>query len=123
MWRFYNPNPCGKSIGDCAVRAISAAFKISWMESFEILVEKSREMCDLPSADSVWGSVLKSAGFKRKSISGQCPDCYTVEDFCEEHPKGIFVLAFGGHVATVRDGILMDSWNSSQESPIYYYYL
>lgn len=78
-------------------------------------------MCDLPSADSVWGSVLKSAGFKRRSISNQCPDCYTAEDFCADHPMGIFVLGFGGHVATVRDGILMDSWDSSQESPIFYY--
>lgn len=38
-----------------------------------------------------------------------------------DHPDGVFVLAFGGHVATVKNGILFDSWDSSNETPIYYY--
>ena len=41
--------------------------------------------------------------------------------FCEEHPKGVYVLGFGGHVATVVDGVLYDSWDSTQEIPLYYY--
>lgn len=38
-----------------------------------------------------------------------------------KHPHGVYVLAFGGHVATVRDGVLLDSWDSSDLIPIYYY--
>lgn len=34
---------------------------------------------------------------------------------------GVYVLAFGGHVATVRDGVLLDSWDSSDLIPVYYY--
>ena len=50
------------------------------------------------------------------------PDCYTAEDFCTDHPYGTYVLAFGGHVATVKDGVLYDAWNSSHEIPQYYFY-
>lgn len=79
-------------------------------------------MGDMPSSDSVWGAVLRRYGFKRQAIPDLCPDCYTARDFTEDHPTGTFVLAFGGHVATVRDGKLLDSWDSSNEIPNYYYY-
>lgn len=50
-----------------------------------------------------------------------CPDCYTVADFASEHPRGLYVLAIGGHVVTVRDGEWMDSWDSGNEVPAYYW--
>ena len=84
-----------------------------------LIAENGYYMGDMPSSDSVWGSVLRQHGFYRTAISNKCPDCYTVADFCEDNPKGIFVLGFGGHVATVIDGILYDSWDSSTEIPIY----
>ena len=76
----------------------------------------------MPSGDDIWGAVLRHHGFLRSAIPSHCPDCYTAEDFCEDHPRGVYVLAFGGHVAAVRDGYLIDAWNSSEETPIYYYY-
>lgn len=121
VWKKYNPNPCGKSVGDCAVRAVAAALGLSWEQSFLLLCNQAYEMCDLPSSDAVWGAVLRSQGFSRYGISNHCPDCYTAQEFAYEHPAGIFVLAFGGHVATVKDGVLLDSWNSENEIPIYFY--
>lgn len=119
--RFVN-NPCGKSTGDCAVRAISVALDIDWYYAFDILAEEARNMCDMPSADAVWGTVLHDRGFIRFVMPNNCPDCYSTADFCRDHPNGIYVLAFGGHVATIRDGVLFDSWDSSAEVPLYYYY-
>ena len=58
-------------------------------------------------------------GFYRKTIPNTCPACYTAEDFCIDNPRGTYVLGFGGHVATVVDGDLYDSWDSSQEIPVY----
>ena len=74
-------------------------------------------MCNMPSADEVWGAVLREHWFVREAI----PRCITAADFCREHPQGVYVLAFGGHVATVWYGTLYDSWNSENETPIYYY--
>ena len=79
-------------------------------------------MGDMPSSDSVWGAVLRQNGFYRRAIPSSCPDCFTAEDFCKEYPEGIYVLSFGGHVATVEDGVLYDSWDSGDEVPQYFWY-
>lgn len=122
MWRRFNNNPTGRNVGDCAVRAVSAALGVDWEESFDLITEAAREMGDMPSSDSVWGAVLRMHGFYRKAIPNYCHDCYTAEDFAQDHPHGVYVLGFGGHVATIRDGILLDSWNSSDLSPQFYWY-
>ncbi len=118
----YNPNPSGRRVGDCAVRAISKALGVDWETAYARIVSNGYYMNDMPSSDSVWGSVLRQEGFYRQAIPNTCPDCYTAEDFCRDHPKGIYVLGFGGHVATVVDGILYDSWNSLREIPVYMWY-
>ena len=118
----YNPNPVGRHVGDCAIRAIAKALDIDWETAFILITVNAYQMGDMPSSDSVWGAVLRENGFYKKIIPNYCLDCYTVEDFCKDHPNGIFVLGFGGHVATVVDGKLYDSWDSSKEIPIYYWY-
>lgn len=123
MWEYFNPNPCGRVVGDCAVRAISKALAIDWETAFVLLCFNALQMCDMPSSDSVWGAVLRQSGFYRDAIPNTCPECYTAADFCRDHPRGVFVLAFGGHVATVIDGILYDTWDSLQEVPAYYWHL
>lgn len=121
MWKKFLNNPCRKSVGDCSVRSVSAALGLTWYEAYDLLCAEGRRSCDMPSADATWGAVLRSAGFRRYAIPNICPSCYTAEDFAADHPEGVYVLAFGGHVATVRDGVLLDSWNSSGEVPIYYW--
>ena len=121
-WTSYNPNPYGRRVDDCSVRAVSAAIGSDWYTAFDMITEKARELGDMPHADSVWGSVLRDYGFLRKAIPNTCPDCYTAEQFCQEHPHGVYVLAFGGHVAAVIEGVLFDSWDSSHEIPVYYFY-
>lgn len=122
MWIKYNPNPVGRNVGDCAVRAVSAALNISWEEAYDLISNAARAMGDMPSSDSVWGAVLRQNGFYKQSIPNRCPDCYTVKDFCRDNPYGVYVLGFGGHVATVVDGNLYDAWDSSLEIPVYVWY-
>lgn len=118
---FYNPNPVRPEggAGDCAVRAISKALGITWEEAYSLLTANGFLMGELPNSDLVWGSVLRQHGFKRAIIPNTCPDCYTVGDFCNDHPDGTFVVKSDGHVATVIDGTLFDSWDSSMNVPIY----
>ena len=122
MWIRFNNNPTGRNVGDCAVRAVSVALGTDWETAFLMLIANGYQMGDMPSSDSVWGSVLRQNGFYRKAIPNSCPDCYTAEDFCRDCPEGVFVLGFGGHVATVKDGDLYDSWDSSKEIPAYVWY-
>lgn len=122
MYEYYNPNPVGRRVGDCAVRAIAKALGLDWEKAYILIVSNGFSMGDMPSSDSVTGSVLRQNGFYRKVIPDTCPDCYTIEDFCNDNPKGTFVLYCGGHVATVVDGVLYDSWDSSNEIPTYVWF-
>lgn len=121
MWVEYNPNPVGNLTGDCSVRAIAKALNIDWDTAHDLTAYTSKMMGTIQNSNNAWGAVLRRYGFIRRSIPDSCPDCYTAEDFCQDHPYGIYVLGFGSHVATVEDGILYDSWDSSQEVPQYYW--
>ena len=123
MWKEYNPNPIeGQRTGDCSVRTIAKALNVDWDSAFALTAVEGFKQKRVQSTDSVWGAVLRKHGFKRISLPDRCPDCYTAEDFCKDHPKGIYVLGFGGHVATVVDGTLFDSWNSLSEIPQFVWY-
>ena len=122
MWIHYNPNPVARNVGDCAVRAVAKALNTSWESAYAMIAANGYAMGDMPSSNSVWGAVLRQHGFKRKAIPDSCPDCYTAEEFSEDHPSGIFVLGFGKHVATVVDGDIYDSWDSSQDIPQYFWF-
>ena len=117
LYQYFNPNPVGRSVGDCAVRAVSAALDIPWEDAYARVATNGFSMGDMPSSNSVWGAVLRQEGFHRKSISDTCPDCYTFADLARDNPTGVFVLGTGKHCATVRDGVLLDAWDSSAEIP------
>lgn len=122
MWRKFNNNPTGRVVGDCAVRAVSVALGIDWESAYDLISATGYDMGDMPSSDSVFGAVLRMNGFRKAIIPNECPDCYTAADFAEDHPRGVYVLGFGGHVATIRDGDLFDAWDSSNEIPQYVWY-
>ena len=122
MWIRYNPNPTGRSVEDCAVRALTKALNIDWETAYSLMAANGYAMGDMPHADSVWGAVLRQNGFYRKAIPNTCPDCYTIEDFANDNPVGIFVLGTGRHVVAVEDGDVWDAWNSLSEIPIYVWY-
>lgn len=122
MWIYYNPNPTERSVEDCAVRAVAKALNVSWERAYVLIVKAGYNMGDMPHSNSVWGSVLRQHGFYRSIIPNTCPDCYTAEDFCKEHPHGVFVLGFNTHTATVVDGNIYDSFDSSKLIPQYYWH-
>ena len=122
MYEEYNPNPISRRVGDCAVRALAKALDLTWEQVYSLLTVNGFLMGDMPSSDSVWGAVLRQNGFYREVIPNKCPECYTAEDFCIDNPKGIFILCCGGHVATVVDGVLYDTWDSSNLVPQFYWH-
>lgn len=120
MWMCRNENPANARVGDCVVRAISTALGQDWVKTYAELCVQGLMFCDLPSSNAVWGSYLAHKGYKRFAIPNDC-NCYTVEDFCQDHPKGTYVLGTGTHALTVINGNYIDMWDSGQEIPIYYF--
>lgn len=121
MFKQFNPNPRRRKVGDCTVRALSKALNQDWETTFIELCFEGLLLCDIPSANTVWGAYLKRKGFVRHIIPDECESCYTVSDFCRDHPKGLFILAIDGHVLTAIDGDYYDSWDSGEENPVYYW--
>ncbi len=117
----YNPNPTGMRRGDCTVRALAKALGKDWDHVFSGLALYGFMLGDMPSANHVWNAYLKANGFHRALIPDTCPDCYTVKDFCTDHPNGVYVLAIDGHVVTAIDGDYFDTWDSGDEIPVYYW--
>ena len=120
-WRKYNPNPVGRSVGDCAVRAVAAALDVDWETAYAMIANNGFLMGDMPSSNTVWGAVLRMNGFTRHTMPNTCPDCYTLERFAEDHPEGTYVVCTGNHVATVIDGWIWDAWDSSNEIVAFYW--
>jgi hypothetical protein len=117
MYEFVNVNPCNKRLGDCVIRALSLALNQQWERTYIDLCIEGLCQCDLPSSNSVWGAYLLSKGFKKYPIL----DTLAFEEFATTHPDGLYIVATGSHVAVVRDGVLLDNWDSSDEQVSYYF--
>ena len=116
-----NINPQNKQVGDCVIRAISTALNQEWERTYIELAIQGFMMSDMPSSDSVWNEYLKAKGLKRYIVPDTCPNCYTVRQFADEHPTGIYVVFVGQHVVAVVDGDYIDTWDSGDRVPIYYW--
>ena len=119
---FANTNPKRKITNDCVVRAISLATGKSWNEVFWDLTDTlfcEKETC--MDSNKIWGMYLEKQGYQRYHISDSCPACYTVKQFCEDNPKGTYVLGTGTHAVAVIEGDYYDVFNSGSATPLYYF--
>lgn len=122
MYEYYNPNPSGKTVSDCVIRAISKALNQSWETTYIELALQGYLMSDLLNSNAVWSAYLKNKGYIRDMVSNDCPDCYTIKDFANEHSKGTYIIGTGTHAVAIVDGVIYDAWHSENEQPIYFYY-
>lgn len=121
-YAYFNENPYGRSVGDCTIRAVSKALGQTWEEAYAGLALEGFLRGDLPNADDVYGHYLHRHGFRRHLIPDDGLGAYTVDDFANDHPHGVFVLSIPGrHVVTVVDGVYYDSWPSGNETPGFYW--
>ena len=120
-WVQYNPNPHGNLTGDCVIRALTLAFGKNWDDVYNMLADFGFKNKTMPSLNETWTDLLRQNGFQRFIIPNECPDCYTVRNFCEDYPKGVYILATESHVIAVVDGDYYDTWDSGSKVPIYYF--
>lgn len=118
---YYNPNPLRSTAGDCVIRAICKATEEDWDTVYSKVTFYGFLSKEMPSANEVWGTYLKSIGFTKRVIPDTCPNCYSIKEFCIDNPNGTYLLVTQGHVVAVVDGFYFDTWDSGNEVPIYYW--
>ena len=119
---FYNPNPVGRFTMDCMPRALSKVLDIDWDTASVLLCNNAIKMATVECSNEVLAAVLRQYGFYREVIDNNCPDCYTAEDFCNEHSKGTYILGFGEHVCACINGKLFDTSDVRSDVPLYFWY-
>ena len=120
-FRYYNPNPERSDVGDCVIRAICRITGRSWRDVYAGIAAQGYFDYDMPSGNAVWGEYLQKHGFRRRVAPDTCPVCYTVKDFCEDHPSGEYIVATGTHVVAVVDGDYYDTWDSGDKIVEYFW--
>ena len=118
---FYNPNPKGRFVGDCTIRAICKLTNQDWDTVYAATTFQGFLAKDMPSGNATWGAYLHKIGYSRGFIPDDRLGRYTVKDFCRDHPSGGFLLVLDQHVVTVEDGDYYDTWDSGNEFPVYYW--
>lgn len=121
MYAEYNNNPQNKRVGDCVVRAIAKALQKDWNEVYIDLAIEGYKQADSFQSMAVWGKYLKDNGWQQMLLPDTCPACYTVRKFCSDYQQGYFVLVTGSHVIAVIDGMYFDTWDSGDETPVFYF--
>ena len=137
---YYNPNPENKDDIDCTIRAISKVEDISWDEAYMWVCIEGAKIHRMPPGNKVWSSYLEANGYKCVHLKDKCPNCYTVNDFCYDHPYGRYILAvlvnyiknfttmdsgknvISNHVVAVVNGNYYDAWDSGSEVVTAYWY-
>ena len=135
---FYNPNPLEKLTSDCVTRALTKFLGSTWDEVYDMLYFYGKEMADNMISNEVWQHCLNDLGYDKEKIPDMCPYCYSVKEFCKDHPYGTYLLAvavnyrdyfntshsgkpIGNHVVCVVNGNYYDTWDSGDEVPIYFW--
>ena len=105
MYKFYNANTKGNFVNDCVVRAISVAENKSWNETYE-------ELSDLAQIEGVLlDDVEFVENYLDKRYMRECHYSKSVGEFLEEFPAGTYLVTMKGHITTIIDGVLYDTFD------------
>ena len=118
-FKMFNPNPTesqsGKSKkGDCVIRAFAIAADLTWLEAFDLLVANARLTYNVPNDKHNYTEVFKQQGYESIPVKIKAgKKRMTVLEFCKKNKKGRFILRLANHLTAVVDGVIYDSWNTS----------
>ena len=110
-----------RQTGDCVIRAIAIATDQSWRRVYRQLCDLGEKHADLPNSNMIWGMYLRERGARQFLLPESCPDCITVQAFCERYPEGIYVIGTGDHAVACIDGDYYDSFDSGILTPTYFW--
>jgi hypothetical protein len=115
MFKYYNAHPEKKKVGDCVLRSYCTAIHKDYKETRLELNRAARAM-GLTYKNKKFINKYFDGKFERMSfpaIAG-CPRM-NGERFCEEYPKGTYILYMAHHNSVCIDGVIYDTWDCSEK--------
>ncbi len=111
---YYNANPLGRQVNDCAVRAISLAENSSWDETYDKLSAYAKER----------GMLLDEAKFLEPYLDSKYPKVYYRCTKCNKSlgellptiRKGIYLITMKGHITCSINGVVFDTWDCTERT-------
>lgn len=122
MFEFYNPHPQQKIVGDCVKRAFTKATGRTYQEvSKDLNAIKRAQGASAYNVNTVWLEYAnKTLGAKKISFPAQKGESrMTGVRFCEDYPKGVYILNMAKHLSCCVDGVIYDTWDCSDKC-VYY---
>ena len=112
MYKYYNNNPFGRNVSDCAVRAIALATESSWDQTYQSLSNFARRegitFSEVEFIDDYLSERYQKYCFSPKD------DIVILQDFLDLNLKGRWLVTMAGHITCVIDGICYDTFNPSK---------
>lgn len=127
MYRFENPRPDHKRVGDCVKRACCLASEINYHD-ISVMLNRYRKISGGSKFNSRenWKPFVENVllGWKNEKDMRFANNGhrYTVESFANNHPTSKHILRCSKHLVCVKDGDYLDTWDSSEKG-VYIDYL
>lgn len=107
-----NPNPSGKKTGDCVVRALALAEDKRWLDVYDALCKLGRELHEMPNNKKTYETYLLKRGWRKQRMPKHpTGKRYQLRELANEKNNQIFVACVVKHLATVKNGELLDTWD------------
>lgn len=119
MFVKFNDNPCGKTTGDCVIRAISILENQPWRSVYLTLCVEGYDECTFGDDNRTWEGYLKSLGYRKFNLPNT--PGFTLSTFAETNKQGKYLVGTGSHAVAVVNGDIIDAWDCSDEVPLYYF--
>ena len=111
MYKYYNPHPKGTTteVGDCVKRAIVATTGRDYME-----VQRELNAHKKITGAKSFNSNRNPHRYVEDVLNAKRIEVFsktTVEEFCEQHPRGRYILDMDEHWSACVDGCIYDTWD------------
>ena len=111
-----NPHPAGKKTGDCVVRALAIAEDKKWIDVYDTLCKVGRKLYEIPNSRKVYENYLILGGWtKQRMPKHPTGKRYTLRELADEKKESTIVVSVARHLATVKNGNLLDTWDCSRK--------
>lgn len=127
MFKFENPHPQGKKVGDCVKRAIVIATGINYHD-VEVMLNRYKKVSGgkFYNSNDNWKPFIENILMGEKYSVDMQHDFhghrYTVRDWCDNHYKTT-ILRCSKHLVATKDGDYFDIWDSGDKGVYIAYFI